>query len=205
VTIPAVSPLNFGLVDALDRIGFKGPLLPSADRGIQPVMVIADISQSVSSEIVEARRIASVSLAPQPGNFSSYVIFSRSPGGLVVEHLAVEVDQGTVFPPFVRVQVVANPPVGGPGSGLFTDLGGRAGSSIPIYQVSAVAPIVPGANGCGGILCFTMIAGTLWKGEAPARVYVPPGSALIVCTDAVNAAFGAQVVWRELADIQGVP
>lgn len=201
MSVPVNQPLNLGLATALDRLGLKQADFPD----LTPVLVVADISQTVSSELLEARRQSVFLIGAIAAQFSVAVLYARSPGGLVVESLFAAVN-GAAPPaiglPHVRLQVLVTPQIGALVNVI--DIGGLPGVSITRANSQAAAQITP-AGGSSALICANNPAGQVFWAQAPARIYVPPASALVCQPDVQNSDLMFSVVWRELADIQGVP
>lgn len=205
MSIPANSPLNLGLVEALDRLGIKGALLPPIGAGVQPVMVLGDISASISSELLEARRWSTMDIIASPGNFGNAWIHCSARGGLVVEKLIVSLD-GAGVQPDVIFQVLP---------GFVAPFFNAAQSQAQIGGVPAISDMffnvdnpgyIPATNDRGRITCLNLVPGTAtyWT-ETDTRFFVPAGFRLALETPVVNARLRVSAIWRELADIQGAP
>src|SRR5258705_1807522 len=79
-------PLNFGLTDAISRIGgWSRPELPGLLDGIQGVLIYGDVSKSVASEVFEARAV--IGQTTGENVFLGFEIESGSAGCLVVQEI----------------------------------------------------------------------------------------------------------------------
>jgi hypothetical protein len=192
-------PLNFGLTDAISRIGgWSRPELPALLEGIQGVLIYGDVSKSVASEVFEARSISSVIAS---GAFSGIELFSRAPGGLVVEEIDAQVG-GTGGVPSLGLNIVKT--MSGVNVLSKLDVGGVPTDSIA-RDLAAVLPF-----GAVLTLPITVITGggaSYWTIENRTRIWVPPGSFFQVFPVgfASLGSVNIHVTWRELADVQGAP
>lgn len=203
MSIPPTSPVNIGLLDALNRLGVKGSSLPELAGGVQPVMVIADLSRSVASELVEARRIASDRIAAGGlGTWSNYILHARSPGGLVVESLVVVLETSGFAQPVCFWEVGPRAVAGI--SGQVADIGGAAGVGFTRIDYEAGPIVSQNAFFCLNPISAAVPPTEFWT-AFPSRIFVPAGSALTLSHELANLDLRVEIVWRELADIQGAP
>ncbi len=196
----APRPLNFGLTDAISRIGgWSRPELPSLLDGIQGVLVYGDVSKSVASEVFEARAMAGQSTGENV--FLGFELSSRTPGGIVVEAIdaALQNDAGlpTLGLNIVESAVGVNPVP------FKLDVGGLVTQG---ELTRLVNPVAFGALLVWEPSAFTG-AGIFYAIQNRTRIWVPPGSFFQVFPVGTGHVFftSLHITWRELADTQGTP
>lgn len=211
MSLPPRVPINVGLANALARLGIQGPILPGLEGAIQPVLVVADIHDSIASELVEARQAVYSNLLPPIGQWACGRLSCRAAGGLVVEQLQVAVQEFITPVPF-KVQATIGsssitPAAWGPGVAR-ADIGGVPATSLWEAGHSLTDPQPVGQPffqiGCWNLTAFAGGGNWYW-GEAQTRVYVQAGEFLSIFPDPNFAAtpFAVAMTWRELVDVQG--
>jgi hypothetical protein len=208
VSVPANVPLNLGLINALKRLGIQGSVIPGLGEGIQPVLIVGDIAQSVASELVEARRTATSFIITIFPSWAVAELVARAPGGLVVERVELLSEEiAGSAPRRVFYQILPDPiPAGG---GVVacdesSEIGGIATASRLLVASQIVNPEAVGAE-TASIFCLwdiVVLGTTYWWGSAQTRIYVPPGHALRFF-NVQGERMGITITWRELADVQG--
>lgn len=198
-------PLNLGLLDALSRIGgFEKPELPALLEGIQPVIVYADLSQGVASEVFEARGIVGDFVTGSVGR--GIELAAVAPGGIVIE----QVDAMCEFTPDTEIlefginivsaglggPLLQKLDVGGVPTGSVASRIGVVGPPPPFGARLMIAPQV--VNPSGRLVSVA---------QNSTRIVVPSGAFFQAFV--VGGPFivlwktGVTVAWHELADIQG--
>ena len=188
-------PLNLGLIDAISRVGgFESPELPSLLPGIQPVIVYGDLSRGVTSDLFEARGICADNLSA----FTGIELAAVARGGVVVEEIAALVITAGQIPLLCVNIVAATASVGGIAK---LDCGGIPTTSTPSripagLPFGAQVPVV-GTLDAPGLIMYTARQTT--------RFVVPTGSFFQWFPTVVPPPLFTvlNLVWRELADIQG--
>lgn len=192
-------PVNFGLVDAVSRIGgYARAELPGLLEGIQPVAIYADVSQSVASEVFEARAITSIVLPAYAG----LEIFSIAPGGIVIEEIDARMD-ATGGLPALGVNIATAQAGGATLTKL--DVGGVATASV-VRQLGAALPF--GAVLVWKVDFITGGGASIYSLSNRTRMWVPSGQYFQLFPIGLGAApsnVSIHVGWRELADVQGAP
>lgn len=192
-------PLNFGLSDAISRIGgWSRPDIPALLEGIQPVLVYGDVSKSVASEVFEAR--GTVGGTTGENVFLGFELASQAPGGVVVEEIDASLfnDAGL---PSLGINVVQVSAGGAVVPKL--DIGGIVTQSV----VKSLAGLVA----FGALLIWTptvfTAGGIFYSIQNRTRVWIPPGSYFQVFPVGTGHVFNTSLhlTWRELADTQGTP
>lgn len=201
-------PTNIGLNDALSRLGSASAQVPGLGDLVS-VLIVGDISQSLSSEVVEARGIAS-SFQQAAGNFCGAQLLARTAGGLIIESLwfsTTDTGAGPQSIPFVTLLKGPNGVLPAGGSNV-TDIGGVPVAAAWQTFATGVRPTAVGASvftlPCPTIQTYPGVTGPndrLW-GSIPGRIYLGPGEALALYAE-VGEYFETVVVWRELVDAQG--
>ena len=208
MSIPPVSPINLGLIGALDRIGIKGSNLPGIHDGIQPVLILGDIHDSVASEIVEARKQCQFFSGAVIGNWHVLWVTALSGGGIVVESLFGATEYPAIPAlriPLLRLNLGGLVTADVPGTPPQIDVGGVA----TVSQAKSVASNTdPSAAGVpqSFLACpnkVTTLFGDLYTGDYPTRIFVRPSETLSLSTVDPGKAMSVSITWRELPDIQG--
>jgi hypothetical protein len=187
---------RFGSVEALRRLGIPDPEVYAPDNLVQTMQVL-DLSRSVATEPVEARGYVCVYLLASGGHFGTWELYSKAPGGIVIENLMVT-EQPSSFPAgtvlAVRDTRVTVPAA--PGVQIGCSIGGEPVRSDWGFA-NLVAPLV-GPD----LQIIPFINNPNQQVQVPMRIYVPAGSVLVVhcTTGGTNMVIGA--VWRELQDWQ---
>ena len=193
----ATVPLNLGLLKMMDRLGGqKANRLPELLEGIQPVVVYSDLSNSIASEIFEARGMLSftTSAIGVPGFWSGLELVSRAAGGILIDRITCRQtvdDQGVTVAvnPFTSFTAGPVVPI------IILDCGGAAASGTASINGQIVA--LP-AN---AVQIYTDVG--IVQDLAIPRIYVPPGHFFLMSTTNTNVRIDATITWRELADVQG--
>lgn len=183
---------NLSISDALARSGVKGGQIPQFLQGVQPVIILANFSQTYSGEPLEGRGIAA-DLAPAcPIGQRSYVrLHSFSPGGLVIENLSA-VDPAFPFATQTWLDIVDEIPAGTTfeAAAQVLQSGGTPAVSDVFHGHTTAVP-----SGAGPM------DNVVFNPQALIRMYVPNGTMLWVITDAVSDGtqrLGWRFVWREI-------
>lgn len=211
MTLPPRLPPNLGITSTLSRLGLKGGALPTLGaESIVPVMIYGDASESIASELVEARGAVHVFRPFLAVTYGVFEIQSLAPGGIVIESLILVAAE--TFAPVVGIAPVftislgARVTTGAASLSQFANIGGERcvsllfsenigpGFPVPITNEQAQFPLVN----------FEQRVADAWQWvQFPSRIYVPPGQfAAFVGPFEEPVQMG--LVWRELADIQGV-
>lgn len=188
------SPLTFGLAEAYRRLGQKGGALPFVDRtsGIQQVMVVADLSRTLASEVFEVRGVSGGSLAAVVGANSMVQFASRNAGGAVIEQII----PSTTFTNPVNLELrVTNAPLAwsvGPTAQPVLDVGGSPSRCVVNAGYAAAV------SGSGVTFPFANVS----FGE---RWFLDPSETLEIVVALQNVDLTFAIQWRELSQQQGNP
>lgn len=190
---------NLSLAAALARSGVKGGQVPGMSPEMQPVIVMADMSQTYSGEPLEARGLAGQITTAIPAGERAYLrITSAAPGGIVLEYLsAVTVNAlGTA----VFVDILEVPPTPSAFENPCEVL--QIGGALAVGEVFEGSTLDP-PSGAGEMELNPAV------GEGPAvRVYVPPGLQLVVFSGLQSLgglAMSFRAMWREIPAPIGLP
>jgi hypothetical protein len=200
-------PTNIGLANALTRLGSGNASLLDF-HAISPVMVVADLSKTLSGELIEARAIAAHSYAGG-ANYRGIHLLSKSAGGLVVEFLRWVVSivgAGSTTPSVTLIRPITplagvNPidRVDAGGVATVSEIAGFSQAGNPEIGADQDAilqsPFAYNYPGIGG-------PNDRFWGELPSRLYVPPGESVYLYTFPTQYA-EFLMTWRELEDPQG--
>jgi len=193
---------NFSISEALARGGVKGGPIPAIVSNVQPVIVMADVSQSYSGEPLEGRGAvaaqSSTTLPAGPVTRAFLRIESRSVGGVVIEDIFAQGNIGS--------------------TAVFLDI-------IPTEALFAREEVEKEILSCGGAAIFsryfdgranTPVTGSgpfsfgLTLGaRTPFRAFIPPGSSFVAyaadLAGAGNGGISGQIVFREIPQSIGLP
>lgn len=192
---PGVLRHNLSIAQAFARSGVKGGAIPQFAGSVQPVMVMADFSESYSGVPIEARGFAG-GVSPLTPGVERAVVLLRviAAGGALVENLHA-VAQGS--DPSVWLDVSEQIPtmsVENPAAQI--EVGGAPTTSDATEGYSTDAPSGVRSDFGGGL-----------TGANPLqRLYVPSGAALILMSNLTgpSASIVWRLLWREIgAAIQG--
>lgn len=195
--IPASQLPPIGLGGVFRRLDFKTGRLPEPIDGILPVIVYGDLTETIASEVLEARGVVFQGIGGMAGLFGVIELHAMSAGGVVIETLTYFQPTATAILDNAAFTIGPNPgsiaaALPGPST---ADVGG-----IPIVSTtrSSREPVFNPAGSDTSGFTITIAQTNL----LPTRVYVPPGF-FFALWSANATAFAASMVWRELADIQG--
>lgn len=226
MSLPPRAPLNVALLDALDRLGLKGGVLPTLIGDVTPVMIMGDLSRAITPELVDARKIATINLADTiaPAKWLSVQVQAISGGGLVADLIRCGVTNDTVpvvNPRAYGIVVGPDPTVGTKDDIVHqVDIGGLACASRAVSINSSVFPGPAGTPPPSTVfiqqVCYDGVqqiaAGQYFRSaQVGMPIYVPPGEFLTVFSlgatvpgsDARPGALFGILSWRELQAAQG--
>jgi len=207
---PANVPLNIGLVNAMQRLGIVGGVIPGLAGQLVPVLVVGDISQSLSSEVVEARASGSGQISAG-GAFPGapwIQLHALSPGGVVIEEClvarrdALAGDVVQVVFATVGAQVIDLPSVDEESEKA--DVGGVATTSTLRRGLVETSPLTLAGLEFFRIGCDreTIVSSKFYMGSLQSRVWVGPSEFFTLFLADLSALF-VYITWRELGDPQG--
>jgi len=183
---------NLSVGDALARSGVKGGHVPDYANSIQPVIVVANFSNTYSGEPLEGRGLSGRNESVPNGERFVYMLVCKAVGGLVVERMIIQglgASGGWIDILDGPVATITQGPA------FVLQIGGAVAVSDSLSGTTFELP-----TGVGPVdLSFL---GVLDEN----RVYVPPGKTLHVFSDVVgpfNAEF--EIAWREIPAAIGLP
>lgn len=190
---------RFPSAEILRRLGMPDPEVFDARAGtLIPTMQILDLSRSVATEPVEARGYCRAISQAVAGQFTTWQLHCRAPGGTLIERFRlIQPDPGAigvwcaVIPGVVAEPLPLAPtPISVGGIRVMTQH-----AIGPTVVLRPGAPLVPwqelhslGTSGLGVLDTF--------------GIYVPAGDVFIVQPGAA-ALLEVAAAWRELPEIQG--
>ena len=184
------SPIPIGLPQLYDRIGRTQSNLPDLRGDLQGVVIYADWSRSLSSEVFEARGLSGFNINAVGGEFCRFQLVARTPGGSVVESILISAPGASLLT--LQVTETPNPAWSfGPVPRFVADVGG--------VQIADV--VQDGRSLPGGFIGYASVpVPTVPFGE---RWFVHPGHTLDVLCGTAGVAMTYSVQWRELAGFSG--
>lgn len=190
---------NLSIADALARSGIKGGIVPGFDASVQPVVVMANMSQTYSGEPLEARGLAGQIGTVIPLNERAYVrVQALAPGGIVVEYLSAATRNALSTACFVDVLEVPPTPSAFENPCTVVQCGGALALST-VFEGSTLDP----PSGAGELELSPALGN-----EPVLRVYVPSGSNLVLFSG-VQSLGGLEIefrtFWREIPAPIGLP
>lgn len=186
-----------GLGGVYRRLDYKTGRLPQLEEQIVPVVIYADLSTTIASEVLEARAVMFQGINGAPGLFGVIELQCLSAGGLVVESLTYFQPTATAVLDLAAFTI--GPLPGSIGAALpgpsRADVGGEP--TVSSVRSSREAVFNPNGSDTSGFAITINAVNIL-----PTRIYVPPGF-FFALWSANATAFSASIVWRELSEIQG--
>lgn len=178
---------KFGTADVLRRLGITDPRhFEIGNQPLQGTIQLLDLSKSIAQEPVEARGYVNGLVNPLPGLFPLFAVFSRSPGGTIVERMNVET----------------------PGVAFITVTMKPFQHNVGVFTEQAALNI-------GGALVTTSVFltyedvsqdpsfGSNWEQISPSlledqRIFVAPGRQLLIQHSTAGGSLRASVIFREI-------
>jgi hypothetical protein len=181
------SPTTLGVGHALNRMGMKGGELPEVARSRWPSVLVMGQLNTLIAEPFEPRAISGGVISG--ALFCSFEIHCRAPGGLVIEHLAI--DPATTVAT-VRLAITDAPQLAGANPGKL-DVGGIDTRS-DVLEESRAGPLAAGIS-LRGSDTFAM-----WE-----RIYLRPGKYFSASVETASVGLAYALEWREVESPQGTP
>jgi len=199
MTSPPFLRHNLSIAEALSRSGVKGGVIPQFRGDVQPVMVLADLSDSYSGEPLEARGLVGGEHTGIPAGFRAFArMQSLAPGGTVVEFADFSVNSFSLLA-FVDIteELVAGLVES---ERVVLQCGGAVASNRVFSGWTAAA-----VSGAGPMF----IGGTTGGGTTlDLRIYVPSGSLLYFFASSLSTGgdnLNFRFLWREVPAGIGLP
>jgi len=190
-------PTTFPASRVTSSLGVKGGTVPSVDlSSYQPVMVMADFSDTISSEPVEARALGGANLIVSVPRLAHFQLQAVGGGGLIIESLVMKTTQSTMpVGHSIFANVINTPAI--TGTTITTiEIGGRETNSIFIGDARVQA--VPGDY------AFLFSSNSLGTFDATGlRIFVPPGKFFHIINDISGENTRILMTWRELPEVPG--
>lgn len=185
---------RFPSAEILRRLGAPEPNLFDAHGGeLVPTMTVLDLSRSLASEPVEARGYARATQGAVAGQFSTWNLIARAPGGIIVERMILESpDTAAIGTAMAILPRISSEPL--PAGPEPLSIGGLSIQSS--QEIGATVVLQPGAP----LVPWQDIA-SFNRGNPLERIYVPTGSVLCVQPGAATVLI-VSATWRELPEIQ---
>lgn len=192
------APTTWSMAQIYRALGVRSAIQPNYGVSqFNPVAVVADFSNTFAPEQIEARGLLHrvEGAAGVPGTWKGYQLHALSPGGLVVEELAIGSDLAGYG--WYQIATIDQVPGGGGAIGPPMSIGGQPLTTRIEYGKAAPSALFPSAYFALPVVCPTD------------RMFVPCGSYLYfgVTTGAPPALFTLEMwcVWREIPEQLGAP